>query len=296
MARPLPPLTWFRAFESAARHLSFTQAAQELNVTQSAVSQHVRSLETKLGAKLFTRKARGLAMTEQGRQLLPHVTGAIGGLAKACEIFAADDGVETLDVSCSTSFAALWLVPRIPKFRMLHPAAQIRFSSTLWPDDHLSAIADVQIIFGSKELVGDAATLLYRDAMVPVCAPPLQRQITSAADLWDMPLIQTVGTADTWQAWAESTAAPPPPAAASVVDSALLATELARAGEGVALVGRLLCSDLIADGTLAVAVDTSVAAIDGYHLELPAGAGDKRLAKAFGTWLRSEIADAEGVR
>jgi DNA-binding transcriptional LysR family regulator len=294
MARTLPPLAWFRAFECAARHLSFTRAAQELNVTQSAVSQHVRALETKLGAKLFNRKARGLAMTEQGRQLLPHVTGAIGGLARACEIFGTDDAAATLEISCATGFAVRWLIPRIAKFRRQHPALQIRFSSTLWPDDHMRAIADVEIRFGSAELVGVDASALYDDTMVPVCAPALGAAITGPQDLWDLPIIQTAGTADTWQAWAGAADVPPPPPPASVVDSVILATEMARAGEGVALAGRLLCGDLIADGALAVPLDIEVPAVDGYHMAIPAVSGNKAMATAFGAWLRAEIVEMTG--
>ena len=87
MANSLPPLTWFRAFEVAARHLNFTSAAEELNVTQSAVSQHVRALEQRFGVQLFERKARGLALTKSGRQLLPYVSGAVEELSKATKMF-----------------------------------------------------------------------------------------------------------------------------------------------------------------------------------------------------------------
>ena len=76
MVQPLPPLAWFRAFECAARHLSFTLAAQELNLTQSAISQHIRSLEHRFGCALFIRKHRGIALTDQGRRLLPEVANA----------------------------------------------------------------------------------------------------------------------------------------------------------------------------------------------------------------------------
>ena len=70
MAKSLPPLTWFRAFEAAARHLSFTAAANEIGMTQSAVSQQVKSLEMRLGVALFTRQARGLSLTDSKVVLL----------------------------------------------------------------------------------------------------------------------------------------------------------------------------------------------------------------------------------
>ena len=105
MSRSLPPLTWFRAFEAAARHLSFTAAAQELGLTQSAVSQHVRSLELRFGQMLFARKPRGLALTDAGRRLLPAVAKAIGGLAEASALFEPARPDSLLTVATSVSFS-----------------------------------------------------------------------------------------------------------------------------------------------------------------------------------------------
>ena len=79
----LPPLTWLRSFEAAARHLNFTAAADELNLTQSAISQQVRSLEVRLGLKLFERKARGLLLTDEGRKRLPRTISGLEILSDA---------------------------------------------------------------------------------------------------------------------------------------------------------------------------------------------------------------------
>ena len=87
MSKSLPPLTWFRAFEAASRHLNFTMAANEIGLTQSAVSQHVRSLETRLGVFLFVRKPRGLALTDEGRKLQPQVGAALELLGEATRDF-----------------------------------------------------------------------------------------------------------------------------------------------------------------------------------------------------------------
>ena len=105
MARALPPVAWFRAFESAARHLSFTAAAEELGLTQSAISQNVRSLEVRFSTILFERKPRGLALTDAGRRLLPDVTAAMGSLSNAAGIFEGASESGLLTVAASVSFA-----------------------------------------------------------------------------------------------------------------------------------------------------------------------------------------------
>ena len=132
MARSLPPLTWFRAFECAARHLSFTAAAQELNLTQSAISQHVRSLEQKFGSPLFVRKHRGIALTDHGRRLLPSVANAISILQSASDTFetASDKGL--LTISASPSVTQFYLVPRINEFARIHGNIGFRIISKVW--------------------------------------------------------------------------------------------------------------------------------------------------------------------
>lgn len=289
MSASLPPLTWLRAFECAARHLSFTHAAQELNLTQSAVSQHVRALEGRLSAKLFHRKARGLALTEDGRRLLPQVAGAIGDLARACERFTAQDTAETLDIACSTSFALLWLTPRLNRFREAYPRIRTRISSTLWPDHNISISADVQIRFGSRELAGDRAELLFEDQIGPVCAPQFASGTSTPRDLWSLPLIHTVGTSVRWRDWARAANADTPPAPVHSVDSSVLAIELSRSGEGAALASRFLCRDLIAQRALSIPVDISIPAVDGYFLATSDAGSKRTMVGAFSEWIRAEI-------
>ena len=129
MAQALPPLNWLRAFESAARHLNFTTAAREINLTQSAVSQHIRSLEMRLGAILFVRKARGLAITDSGRQLLASVAPALADLTKATAMFMPQRTENSLKVACSWSFSLAWLSYRHrPVYYHLFPVFGCRLS------------------------------------------------------------------------------------------------------------------------------------------------------------------------
>ena len=121
MVKALPPLAWFRAFESAARRLSFTAAAEEIGMTQSAVSQHVKSLETSLGVALFIRRARGLSLTDDGRKLLPQVSSALETLTVAARNFDTVPSKNALTVAASVSVAQWLISPRLKEFTNKNP-------------------------------------------------------------------------------------------------------------------------------------------------------------------------------
>src|SRR5512134_2624563 len=113
MSRRLPPLNALRAFEAAARHLSFTKAASELNVTQAAISHQIKTLEDHLRTPLFRRLNRALMLTDAGQSLFPAVREALDGLADAAARLRAGEAGGTLTVSTLPSFAVKWLVPRM---------------------------------------------------------------------------------------------------------------------------------------------------------------------------------------
>ncbi|MDG1430136.1 MAG: LysR family transcriptional regulator, partial [Paracoccaceae bacterium] len=177
MAKSLPPLTWFRAFEAAARRLSFTAAADEIGMTQSAVSQHVKALETRLGTSLFTRQARGLSLTDSGRRLLPQVGAALEKLADATQGFEPKVGENLLTVATSVSVSHWIIAPKLSAFHKVHPEIAIRFLSAIWPDDFNTARADVEIRFGSEKQVGKNALLLTPNRLVALKSPKLDGNI-----------------------------------------------------------------------------------------------------------------------
>ncbi len=295
MPRPLPPLTWIRAFESAARHLSFTAAAAELGLTQSAVSQHVRALERRLGAPFFLRKPRGLALTDAGRRLVPEVSAGLSKLADAVAIFESGvpDGLVT--VATSVSFAQWFLAPGIARFLAGNPGARVRIVSTVWPDHFAASTADIEIRFGSRDLVGEGAEQLLPDRLIVVASPDLFPASAECpldwASLRQYPLIQAVGTSDNWKSWAEHVSLDEEPEASLLVDSHGLAVDLARSGAGVAVTSSLLAMPCLAEGTLRVAHHASAPAEDGYFL----AANSQRKSDVidnFGRWLKSEIRQA----
>ncbi len=114
MGRSLPPLGWFRAFESAANHQSFTAAAEELGLTQSAVSQQIRQLESRLGCRLFERKPRGIALTDDARKLLPQVRRAIDTLRDATAPYDQQQK-GLLTIAIANLHHHIWLPSQLPQ-------------------------------------------------------------------------------------------------------------------------------------------------------------------------------------
>lgn len=274
MVKALPPLAWFRAFESAARRLSFTAAAEEIGMTQSAVSQHVKSLETSLGVALFIRRARGLSLTDDGRKLLPQVSSALETLTVAARNFDTVPSKNVLTVAASVSVAQWLISPRLKEFTNKNPEINIRFLSTIWPDDFHTVRADVEIPFGSQKQFGRNATRLEPSGLVALKSPKFSGTIESST------LIESVGTSDGWKLWAESFGGNPLPKI--FVDSYGAAMNLAISGNGIALVSNILAQDAIRSGKLVMADKTVLSCNEGYYLRF----NDKNpLAKQFHDWL-----------
>ena len=146
MSRRLPPLNALRAFEAAARHLSFTKAADELHVTQAAVSHQIKALEEWLGLPLFRRMNRALALTEAGQSYLPPVREAMDTLSQATDRLIRADSSGTLTISTMPSFASKWLVPRLMRFQKRHPEMDVRVHSTAQVVDFARHDVDLAIL------------------------------------------------------------------------------------------------------------------------------------------------------
>ncbi len=280
MARSLPPLNWFRSFEAAARHLNFTAAAEELGLTQSAISQQVRSLETRFGVQLFERKARGLSITDDGRKLLPQVGAALEILGAASSTFDAGPTEQLLTIATSVSVAQWILAPRIDAFLANYPDLRVRFLSTVWPDEFKASIADVEIRFGAEKQVGHNALRLGPDYLVAISKEPLD-------GLEGQRLIETVGTSMSWQNWSAAHCMQQTLVPSLYTDSFGLALELASKGQGVALTSSLLAAGALAKGELFQIGDAVLVNPEGYFLAIDENV---KAAGAFRDWLLDAIA------
>lgn len=177
------PLNALRAFEVSARHLSFTRAAQELNLTQTAVSQHVKNLEQRLGKPLFRRVPRGLALTDEGMALLPTLVDAFARVSATLESFKGAHKREVLSVGAVGTFAVGWLLPRLRDFQARHPFVELRLFTHNNRIDLAAEGLDCAIRFGDGQWPGLQTRHLLAAPLAPVGAPALAHRIRAVADL-----------------------------------------------------------------------------------------------------------------
>lgn len=166
----LPPLNALRAFEAAARRLSFTKAADELNVTPGAISQHIRQLEDYAGTPLFKRTGRSVLLTDAAQAALPLVREAFDQIAEAGRIMQAPARKGRVMVSSAPSFAAKWLAPRLDGFHNAYPGVEAWVSADSGLTDFTTADADFAIRYGAGDYDGLKAEKLLDETVLPVCS------------------------------------------------------------------------------------------------------------------------------
>lgn len=239
------PLEWIRVFETAGRTGSFTAAAQEVGLTQAAVSQRIGHLESRIGARLFTRQARGVTLTVEGEAWLPHVSAALRSLNRSADTLFGKP-LQKLVLSASASVIQLWVVPRLAA---LDPGQHLQLSLTTMTiePDFARSNADIEIRYGNGTWPGLIAIRLYPEVLTPMAAPALLRDKRPWQEL---PRIAVAGPRPGWQEWAEHTGDAAPPAPRYRFDSFVAALGAARAGLGVLFGSVPLCAQELADGTL----------------------------------------------
>ena len=187
-----PPTAALRAFESAARLLSYTRAADELHITQSAVSHQIRHIEEMWDLKLFSRQGRSLVLTEAGQALAPIVRDFINRLAQKLDELKPGENRVSLRVSLLQSFAFKWLVPRLGQFSQQFPNINVWISSTENLIDFSMDEVDVGIRLGHGGWQGLYQVLILREYVFPVCSPRFLKRVKplkNPNDLLRFPLI-----------------------------------------------------------------------------------------------------------
>src|SRR5580698_11318647 len=205
MTARLPSLNGLRAFEAAARHLSFTNAASELNVTQTAISHQIRRLEEELGLRLFVRQNRALTLTPEAKDYLPGVRTAFNDLKLATDRLLRRDNDHVLTVSTLASLAAKWLLPRLSAFQEAHPGIDVRITTSPALVDFRAGDVDAAIRYGRGHWPGLRTDWLTADELFPVCSPALltgDRPLQSPKDLVHHTLLHSSGGYDDdWRLW-----------------------------------------------------------------------------------------------
>ncbi|QHE86438.1 LysR family transcriptional regulator [Hydrogenophaga sp. BPS33] len=287
------PLNALRAFEVSARHLSFTRAAQELHLTQTAVSQHVKNLEQRLGKPLFRRVPRGLALTDEGLALLPALVDAFARMSATLESFKGAQKREVLSVGVVGTFAVGWLLPRLRDFQARHPFVELRLSTHNNRIDLAAEGLDCAIRFGDGQWPGMQTRHLLDAPLTPLCAPSLVHRIRAPADLGRETLLRSFRS-DEWPQWFEAAGTPCSLLTGPVFDASLVSAEAAAQGAGVALLPVALFDRDLRSGRLARLFDVEVN-VGGYWLTRVKTRRKSTAMKAFQDWLETQFADAKAV-
>ena len=296
MPRSLPPLTALRAFEAAARLLSFTKAARELHVTPAAVSHQIRGLEEYLGVTLFRRTTRRLVLTEQGALAAEHVSEGFSRIVRGVDLLRASSDGGTLTLGTTPSFATRWLVPRIGRFTRRFPDIQLRLRAGTAPVDFDSDEIDVAVRFGGGGFDGMQAVPLFGESLAPLASPSLGRHqpLRRPADLARVPLlhddsIRRAGRRTGWPDWFRVAGVSNVDSGAGVnFDDGHLVLQAAALGRGVAL-GRLAYAmeDLSAH-RLRVPFGPVLRLDLRYHLLVPQARASEPAIAAFRSWISAE--------
>ena len=289
MVRPHLPLNALRAFEAAARHLSFTRAAIELNVTQAAVSHQVKQLEQRLGVTLFRRLPRGLMITEEGLALLPTLKESFDRMAGMLERFEGGHMREVLALGVVGTFAIGWLLPRLADFRARHPFVDVRLSTNNNRVDIAAEGLDYAIRFGNGAWHDTHAESLFEAPLSALCVPAIAARLKTPDDVKRQTLLRSY-RADEWPGWFDAAGTPAPPISGPVFDSSALMVETALQGAGVALAPPLMFSRHLSSGALEQPFPVYVSK-GSYWLTRLKSRDPTPAMKAFSDWMAAMAAE-----
>ncbi|MCA0434042.1 MAG: transcriptional regulator GcvA [Proteobacteria bacterium] len=299
MLELFPGLRSLRAFDAAARHLSFTRAADDLAVTPAAISHQIKELEAQLGVTLFARTSRSMQLTREGEILQVAAHESLEVLSRAVMRLKRLENRSQIRVSASPSLAAKWLVPRLDRFLALRPGSDVRLDVSHAVVDFDREDIDIAIRFGEGRYPGLRADLLFQDNVFPVCSPRIiskDKPLKHPRDLLRHTLIHLDWEAQgspwpNWAMWMK---------AAGVNDfddrsglhfgQTSFAVQAAIDGMGVALGDSNLVADDLAAGRLVKPFELSLRAPKqfAYYVITRPDTSDAPLVNAFRDWCMDE--------
>jgi LysR family transcriptional regulator, glycine cleavage system transcriptional activator len=288
-----------RAFEAAARHLSFSRAAEELCLTQGAVSRQIRSLEEMLKLKLFVRVRSHVTLTEAGAAYLPEVRASLTRLeAATLELLAHRGTGGVLNLAILPTFGTKWLIPRMASFWKAHPNITVNFATRAVAFDFAKERLDAAIHFGDVSWPGAVALRLMGEEVVLACSPALLQGpgLARVQDLERYTLLQHTTRPNAWLEWLTA-------ADNSTINGLKgprfehfsMVIQAAIAGIGVAVLPRFLVEDEVAAGRLVVPLDIAVRSEHAYYLVYPEEKSELPALRAFRDWLLAEAREAGGA-
>jgi DNA-binding transcriptional LysR family regulator len=282
------------AFESAARHLSFTHAAAELCITQSALSRQILALERFLGTALFQRAGKKLMLTPAGRSYFARIDGPLKSIRTASvELIAAGGATGALTLASVPAFTTKWLIPRLPQFREACPAVTLSFRPHVAGADALPPGVDAAIRYGAGDWPNAISEYIVGREAIVVCAPALafgSPGLRIARDLQHYPLLQHEAVTHAWSQWCKANAQVHlKPRAGPRFEQYLPLIQAAVTGLGVALVPACLVQDELDSGKLVRPLGESVTLAEGHYLCYPKEQHVSASLLAFRDWLLGSV-------
>jgi LysR family glycine cleavage system transcriptional activator len=248
-----------RTFDAAATRLNFTKAGEDLFLTTAAVSHQIKEVESQLGVSLFTRRGKGMRLTQEGEIMCQAVREAIAALESAIRRLNARHNPDRVRVSAGPSMAAKWLVPRLESFLQQYPAADIQVDVSYTETRFNNEEVDLAICYGNPQLESAQVDPLFTESIFPVCSPRLlgrRDRLHTPQDLKRFKLIHVDWVVPhapwpTWKTWMQSAGADPFDFQHGIhFPHTSLAIEAALAGQGIALGESSLVADDLANGRL----------------------------------------------
>lgn len=289
----LPPLTALRAFDAAARHMSFARAAEEIGVTPAALSFQIKALEEHLGKPLFHRLNRAVELTEAGRALAPGTEEGFRALQMAWRSARRVQNDRVLNVTAGPGFTAKWMAPRFYEFAKAHPEIELRFSASLRVMDFKRDEIDVAIRFGHGSDPDLYALPLAFEWVTPVMLPDLAARYPTPQSLTEAPLLMDdsldfLDPPCDWATWFRAMGIDHAPVGTHF-SQADHAVDAAMAGAGVALGRRALVIKDLHEGRLVAPFKVALKPQAQFRFLCPKGTEDRPAIAAFRDWMLSEI-------
>ncbi|MBU2918639.1 transcriptional regulator GcvA [Psychrosphaera sp. F3M07] len=299
MARRLPPLNSLKAFEAAARNLSFTKAAEELFVTQAAISHQIKLLEEHLSMKLFMRRNRSLLLTEEGQSYYLDIKDIFAHLYEATERLLTRGAKGSISIALTPSFAIQWLIPRLSEFSNLHPDIDVKIKAVDYDDNSLTDDVDVAIYYGLGNWQGVFTDKLYTEYLTPVCSPLLlsgEKALSEPSDLMNHTLLHDMSR-NNWKEWIKVAGVKDINVNQGPIFShSSMVLQAAIHGQGIALGNSVLAKPEIESGRLVTPFNEVLVSKNAFYLVCREAQVDSPKIVAFRNWLLEAVrAEQESV-
>lgn len=290
----LPPFSALRAFEAAARHLSFKAAARELCVTPSAISHQVKTLEEHLGQPMFVRAANRLVLTGPGAAYCSALTAILSDLCAATGQATARAGAAPFRLQATAAFNARWLVPRLERCP-LRETISIRNAAGAPETDFAANDADMIVHWGDSPIPGCHVLPMLKTGRYPVASPEVAARIGTPRDLLAEPLLRDE-VMDGWAEWFRMAGVLAPDEALGGTFNANCELNMTAAerGQGVALAWDAIVRETLREGRLVRLFDVMTAPVTIYSVAYPAARADAPAVAAMRDWMLAE-SDEDGT-